>query len=177
MEKINKKPARPRLTTGYKLRGLQKQKQPRAKHLSIVCYRTDKLLLHSCRASTLIESQQNLTPLQRKLEIFFAGFLPGPSLQHEVTMRSTRVSKFNLTVLFLDTILSSFLAIRIRSSSRVIAAFTVPNKLLPIIPIETQRSDKVWICCRLDFTHGALHSVQRRVLPKSPSWPAPQQAA
>ncbi len=30
---------------------------------------------------------------------------------------------------------------------------------------------KVWIRCRSDFTHGALHSAQRRVLLRDPSWP------
>lgn len=40
------------------------------------------------------------------------------------TTRHLWVSKYSLTVLFLDTILSSFLAIRTSSSSRVIVAFT-----------------------------------------------------
>lgn len=40
------------------------------------------------------------------------------------TTRHLWVSKYSLTVLFLDTILSSFFAIRTSSSSRVIVAFT-----------------------------------------------------
>lgn len=42
------------------------------------------------------------------------------------TTRHLWVSKYSLTVLFLDTILSSFFAIRTSSSSRVIVAFTPP---------------------------------------------------
>lgn len=92
----------------------------------------------------------------------------------------TTCQKSSLTVLFLDTILSSFFAIRTRSSSGVIAAFRRPwrtrQRCRTTNPQQNQKKKKntgeVWIHGRSGVTHGTLHSAQGRVLPRCPSWQA-----
>ena len=69
--------------------------------------------------------KSNLSPLHFTSRDTYTG--PNLPLFLHAARGLTRhlwVSKYRLTVLFLDTILSSFFAIRMRSSSRVIAAFT-----------------------------------------------------
>lgn len=65
-----------------------------------------------------VNLQETISVFQKRHSWAFSAARGGRTTRH------LWVSKYSLTVLFLDTILSSFFAIRMRSSSRVIAAFT-----------------------------------------------------
>lgn len=105
-----------------------------AKHLSTVCYSAVRLVTkvqtfqinppQKTRFQTetkrifSVNLQETISVFQKRHSWAFSAARGGRTTRH------LWVSKYSLTVLFLDTILSSFFAIRMRSSSRVIAAFT-----------------------------------------------------
>lgn len=140
-----------------------------AQHLLIVCYQTAGLSLSLCGVGARVEHR-----IKVKIPAWRTALSRWPLGAARGDCGTTcACQKSSLTVLFLDTILSSFFAIRTRSSSGVIAAFRRPWTATADKSSAKRRiNGEVWIRGRSGVTHGALHSAQRRVLLRGPSWQA-----
>lgn len=153
--------------------------QTGAKHLLTICYSrpTVGITLQMCTLSKHTDSDEiklisnaNLQETISFSEEAFTGLLRSTRRQHNappvgVKIQPHRVISRHHLVQFFCNPNEIFL-----SRHRCIYSTESDSKASIGDLLKTlKRSKKVWIRCRSDFTHGALHSVQRRVLLRDPS--------